>query len=39
VIQKDIENALAERILKGNIQDGQSIVIKANGENLEFSVT
>ncbi len=39
VIQKDIENALAEKILKGEIQDGQSIVIKANGENLEFSVT
>jgi len=39
VIQKDIENALAEMILKGDIQDGQSIVIKANGENLDFSVT
>jgi ATP-dependent Clp protease ATP-binding subunit ClpB len=39
VIQKDIENILAEKILRGEIQDGQSIVIKANGENLEFSVT
>jgi ATP-dependent Clp protease ATP-binding subunit ClpB len=39
VIQKDIENALAEMILKGDIQDGQSIVIKASGENLDFSVT
>lgn len=39
VIQKDIENVLAQKILKGEIQDGQAIAIKANGENLEFTVT
>jgi ATP-dependent Clp protease ATP-binding subunit ClpB len=39
VIHKDIENVLAEMILKGDIQDGQKILIKANGENLDFNVT
>lgn len=36
VIQRDIENILAEKILGGEINDGDSVVIKAKGENLEF---
>lgn len=36
VIQRDIENILAEKILRGEIKDGQEVVIKAKGEELEF---
>ena len=34
VIQREIENVLAEKILRGEIQDGQSLTIKAKGEAL-----
>lgn len=37
VIQRDIENVLAEKILRGEIKDGQKITIKAKGEVLEFA--
>ena len=37
VIQRDIENILAEKILRGEIQDGQSVKIAAKGEELIFS--
>lgn len=36
VIQRDIENILAEKILRGEISDGQEVKIKAKGEVLEF---
>ncbi len=36
VIQREIENILAEKILRGEIQDGQTVKIKAKGEQLEF---
>lgn len=36
VIQRDIENILAEKILRGEIKDGQNLLIKASGENLSF---
>lgn len=36
VIQREIENHLAEKILRGEIKDGQSVKIKAKGEILEF---
>ena len=37
VIQRNIENILAEKILRGEIQDGQKVTIKGKGEELEFS--
>lgn len=37
VIQRDIENILADKILRGEIRDGQNVKIKASGENLKFS--
>jgi len=36
VIQRDIENILAEKILRGEIKDGQKVKIKAEGEELQF---
>jgi ATP-dependent Clp protease ATP-binding subunit ClpB len=39
VIQRDIENILAEKILRGEIKDGQNIEIKAKGTDLKLSVT
>jgi len=36
VIQRDIENILAEKILRGEISDGQEVKIKANGQELDF---
>jgi ATP-dependent Clp protease ATP-binding subunit ClpB len=36
VIQREIENHLAEKILRGEIKDGQNVKIKAKGEVLEF---
>ena len=36
VIQRDIENILAEKILRGEIFDGQEVKISAKGEVLEF---
>ncbi|MBM3589969.1 MAG: ATP-dependent chaperone ClpB [Alphaproteobacteria bacterium] len=36
VIQREIENILAEKILRGEIVDGQTIQIKAKEERLEF---
>jgi ATP-dependent Clp protease ATP-binding subunit ClpB len=36
VIQRDIENILAEKILRGEIKDGQNLSIKLSGENLSF---
>jgi len=36
VIQREIENILAEKILRGEIVDGQTIQIKAREERLEF---
>jgi len=38
VIQREIENILAEKILRGEIVDGQSVKVKAKGEVLEFVV-
>ncbi|MBM3579825.1 MAG: ATP-dependent chaperone ClpB [Alphaproteobacteria bacterium] len=38
VIQRDIENILAEKILRGKIKDGQEVKIKAKGEVLEFLI-
>ena len=35
-IQRYIEDEISERILKGEITDGQTITIKLNDENLEF---
>jgi len=37
VIQREIENILAEKILRGEVKDGQSLKLKAAGEHLEFS--
>ncbi len=36
VIQRDIENILAEKILRGEISDGQEVKIKTNGQELDF---
>jgi ATP-dependent Clp protease ATP-binding subunit ClpB len=36
VIQRDIENILAEKILRGEISDGQEVKIKANEQELDF---
>lgn len=36
VIQRDIENILAEKILSGEVKDGDKVKIKAKGEVLEF---
>ncbi len=38
VIQRDIENVLAEKILRGEIHDGQKVKISAKGEELKFEV-
>ena len=38
VIQRDIENVLAEKILRGEIKEGQKVAIKAKGESLNFEV-
>ncbi len=37
VIQRDIENILAEKILRGEVKDGQVVVVKAGEEKLEFN--
>lgn len=37
VIQRDIENILAEKILSGKISEGQKITIKSSNDALEFS--
>lgn len=37
VIQREIENVLAEKILRGDIKDGDKITIAAKGEQLEFN--
>lgn len=36
LIQRDIENILAEKILRGEIADGQNVKVKGRGEGLEF---
>ncbi len=36
VIQREIENVLAEKILRGAITDGQEVLLKAAGEGLVF---
>lgn len=36
VIQRDIENILAEKILRGEIKDGQVVTVKGVGESLEI---
>ncbi len=36
IIQREIENVLAEKILRGDIKDGQLVKIKAKNEILEF---
>ncbi|MFT7088093.1 MAG: ATP-dependent Clp protease ATP-binding subunit ClpB [Rickettsiales bacterium] len=36
VIQKDIENVLADKILRGEIKDGQSLKISVKGGSLQF---
>ncbi len=36
VIQREIENILAEKILRGEVQDGDSVAIAAKGEKLEI---
>ncbi len=38
LIQREIENILAEKILRGEIADGQSVEVKGKGEGLEFLV-
>ena len=38
LIQREIENILAEKILRGEIADGQNVKVKGRGENLEFLV-
>ncbi len=38
VIQRDIENILAEKILRGEIKDGQNLRIEAEGEALKYLV-
>jgi ATP-dependent Clp protease ATP-binding subunit ClpC len=35
-IQKYVEDALAEELLRGNIKDGASVVLKSAGDKLEF---
>jgi ATP-dependent Clp protease ATP-binding subunit ClpB len=39
LIQREIENPLARRLLAGEIHDGQKIEVDANGEALSFSAT
>ncbi|MFT5703362.1 MAG: ATP-dependent Clp protease ATP-binding subunit ClpB [Rickettsiales bacterium] len=39
VIQREIENILAEKILRGEIADGTKVQISAQGEALEFAVS
>lgn len=36
VIQREIENVLAEKILQGEVGEGDKVKIKAKGEKLEF---
>ena len=36
VIQREIENILAEKILRGEIVDGENVAIAAKNERLEF---
>jgi ATP-dependent Clp protease ATP-binding subunit ClpB len=38
LIQREIENILAEKILRGEIADGQSVKVKGKGEGLEFLI-
>lgn len=38
VIQRDIENILAEKILRGEIKDGQEVKVQAEKEGLEFLI-
>ncbi len=39
VIQREIENILAEKILRGDLVDGAEIFVKAKSEKLEFITT
>ncbi len=36
VVQREIENVLASKILRGEVVDGQEVVVKAKGEELVF---
>jgi ATP-dependent Clp protease ATP-binding subunit ClpB len=36
IIQREIENILAEKILRGEIYDGQKIIVKFKNEKLDF---
>jgi ATP-dependent Clp protease ATP-binding subunit ClpB len=36
IIQREIENILAEKILRGEIYDGQKIIVKFTNEKLDF---
>ncbi|WP_428670612.1 AAA family ATPase, partial [Roseibium sp.] len=38
VIQKDVQDPLAERLLAGDILDGQSVTVSAGGDRLVFQV-
>ena len=38
-IQRYIEDEIAEKVLKGEIHDGQNIVINFENDNLKFDVT
>jgi len=38
VMQREIENVIAHKILNSEINEGNKIIIKQNGENLEFLV-
>jgi ATP-dependent Clp protease ATP-binding subunit ClpA len=35
-IQKYVEDALAEELLRGNIKEGASVVLKSAGDKLDF---
>jgi ATP-dependent Clp protease ATP-binding subunit ClpB len=37
VIQREIENILAEKILRGEVKDGQNIFVKFKNEKLDFA--
>ena len=34
VIQRDIEDAISEKILMGDLEDGQKVIVDAEGEGL-----
>jgi ATP-dependent Clp protease ATP-binding subunit ClpB len=39
VIQREIENVLAEKILRGEVKDGERVGINAKGEQLKFALS